>query len=71
MAGKAGDRGSNLTQAQVTCEIVTGFDPSSVLPTIETALSPRFHLDAQLEDVVVYENHLGRDQPKPKPKKRS
>lgn len=33
---------------------VSGFDPASVLPAIEAALSPRFHLDAQLEDVIVY-----------------
>jgi 2OG-Fe(II) oxygenase superfamily len=35
--------------------IVAGFDPMSVLPAIEKALSPRFHLDAKLEDVIVYE----------------
>ncbi len=34
---------------------ITGFDPATVLPAIEAALSPRFHLDARLEDVVVYE----------------
>ncbi|MEP6864969.1 MAG: hypothetical protein ABJE66_30395 [Deltaproteobacteria bacterium] len=35
--------------------IVAGFEPSSVLPAIEKALSPRFHLDAKLEDIIVYE----------------
>lgn len=35
--------------------IVAGFEPTSVLPAIEKALSPRFHLDARLEDVIVYE----------------
>lgn len=34
---------------------VVGFDPSTALPAIEAALSPRFHLDAKLEDVIVYE----------------
>lgn len=34
---------------------ITGFDPATVLPAIEAALSPRFHLDARLEDVIVYE----------------
>lgn len=33
---------------------VAGFDPAHVLPQIEAALSPRFHLDAVLEDVIVY-----------------
>ncbi|MBA2538693.1 MAG: 2OG-Fe(II) oxygenase [Deltaproteobacteria bacterium] len=35
--------------------VVAGFDPAGVLPAIEAALSPRFHLDAKLEDVTVYE----------------
>ena len=34
---------------------VIGFEPSSVLPAIEAALSPRCHLDARLEDVIIYE----------------
>lgn len=34
---------------------VAGFDPADALPAIEAALSPRFHLDATLEDVIVYE----------------
>jgi len=33
---------------------VAGFDPAAVLDEIEGALSPRFHLDAKLEDVIVY-----------------
>jgi hypothetical protein len=33
---------------------VVGFDPASVLDAIEAALSPRCHLDARLEDVIVY-----------------
>jgi hypothetical protein len=33
---------------------VVGFDPASVLDAIEAALSPRCHLDARLEDVLVY-----------------
>ena len=33
---------------------VAGFDPASIMSEIEAALSPRFHLDAQLEDVIVY-----------------
>lgn len=33
---------------------VAGFDPVAVLGEIEAALSPRFHLDAKLEDVIVY-----------------
>ena len=33
---------------------IAGFDPAAVLPEIEAALSPRFHLDAQLEDVIIY-----------------
>ena len=33
---------------------VAGFDPTAVLDEIEGALSPRFHLDAKLEDVIVY-----------------
>jgi hypothetical protein len=34
--------------------VVAGFDPAAVLPTIEAALSPRTHLDAELVDVIVY-----------------
>lgn len=34
---------------------IAGFEPTDVLPAIEAALSPRFHLDAALEDVIVYE----------------
>lgn len=34
---------------------VAGFDPSTILPAIEAALSPRYHLDARLEDVTLYE----------------
>ncbi len=34
---------------------VTGFEPAAVLPAIEAALSPRFHLDARLEDIIVYQ----------------
>lgn len=34
---------------------ITGFDPATVLPAIEAALSPRCHLEARLEDVIVYE----------------
>jgi hypothetical protein len=34
--------------------IVAGFDPGSVLPEIEAALSPREHLDAKLTDVIIY-----------------
>jgi hypothetical protein len=33
---------------------ITGFDVAGVLPAIEAALSPRCHLEAQLEDVIVY-----------------
>lgn len=33
---------------------VAGFDPASILGEIEAALSPRFHLVAKLEDVIVY-----------------
>ena len=33
---------------------IAGFDPALVLGEIEAALSPRFHLDAKLEDVIVY-----------------
>ena len=33
---------------------IAGFDPASVIGEIESALSPRFHLDAKLEDVIVY-----------------
>ncbi|MBA3502209.1 MAG: 2OG-Fe(II) oxygenase, partial [Deltaproteobacteria bacterium] len=33
---------------------IAGFDPALVLPEIEAALSPQFHLDAVLEDVIVY-----------------
>ncbi len=33
---------------------VTGFDPARVLGAIEAALSPRMHLDATLEDVILY-----------------
>lgn len=33
---------------------VAGFDPSTIMADIEAALSPRFHLDAKLEDVIVY-----------------
>jgi len=33
---------------------IAGFDPAELLPAIEAALSPRFHLEAKLEDVIVY-----------------
>jgi hypothetical protein len=33
---------------------ITGFDPATVLGEIEAALSPRVHLDAVLEDVILY-----------------
>jgi hypothetical protein len=33
---------------------VAGFDPTSVLEEIEKALSPRWHLEAKLTDVLVY-----------------
>lgn len=33
---------------------VEGFDPASVLPEVEAALSPRAHLTARLTDLVVY-----------------
>ncbi|MBA2542148.1 MAG: 2OG-Fe(II) oxygenase [Deltaproteobacteria bacterium] len=33
---------------------VNGFDPALVLPEIEDALSPRYHLEATLTDVLVY-----------------
>lgn len=34
---------------------VSGFDVAALLPAIEAALSPRVHLEARLEDVIVYE----------------
>ena len=33
---------------------ITGFDPEAVIGEIEAALSPRFHLEATLEDVILY-----------------
>ena len=33
---------------------VTGFDPGTILAEIEAALSPRLHLEARLEDILVY-----------------
>jgi hypothetical protein len=33
---------------------IAGFDPALVMPEIEAALSPRFHLDAELVDVILY-----------------
>ena len=35
---------------------IAGFDPAHVLGEIEAALSPRCHLDAKLEDVIIYPN---------------
>jgi hypothetical protein len=48
---------------------IAGFDPALVLPEIEAALSPRFHLDAALEDVIVYPvgGQFARHKDTPKP----
>lgn len=48
--------------------VVRGFDPASVLPDIESALSPREHLSARLTDVVLYPEggHFARHKDTPR-----
>ncbi|HEU0036166.1 MAG TPA: hypothetical protein VFQ53_36385 [Kofleriaceae bacterium] len=47
---------------------VAGFDPAAILDEIEAVLSPRFHLQAQLTDVLVYpvDGKFGRHKDTPR-----